>query len=60
MLRMETMLKDFEMVYIDNNERVIAYDANQAWHAFVNTHPEVDTIGLSCIELWGCYEFIPV
>lgn len=50
------MLKDFEMVWIDDNgyqhnERVIAFDAGQAWHAFVETHPNVDTMGLSCIEL---------
>ena len=50
------MLKDFEMVYIDangyqHNERVIARDAGQAWHAFFATHPNVDTMGLSCIEL---------
>lgn len=50
------MLKDFEMVWIDengyqHNERVIAYDASQAWHAFVYSHPEVDTMGLSCIAL---------
>lgn len=50
------MLKDFEMVYIDDNgyqhnERMIAHDASQAWHVFVETHPGVDTMGLSCIEL---------
>lgn len=50
------MLKDFEIVYIDNNsyqhnERVLAFDINQARHAFVDTHPNVDTMGLSCIEL---------
>ena len=50
------MLKDFEMIYIDNNgyqhnERVLAFDIDQAWHAFVDTHPNVDIMGLSCIEL---------
>ena len=50
------MLKDFDMVYVDDNgyqhtERVMAFNADQAWHAFVYTHPEVDTMGLSCIEL---------
>ena len=44
------------MVWIDDNgyqhnERVLAYDADQAWHAFVHLHPNVDTMGLSCIEL---------
>lgn len=50
------MLKDFEIVYIDrngyqHNEHVIARDADQAWHAYVYSHPDVDTMGLSCIEL---------
>lgn len=50
------MLKYFEMVWIDSygyqhNERVMAFDADQAYHAFVYSHPDVDTMGLSCIEL---------
>lgn len=49
------MLKDFDMVYVDQygnqiTERIMAEDAREAWEIFVNTH-EVNTIGLSCIEL---------
>jgi len=50
------MLKDFDMVYVDANgyqhtERVMAFDADQAVHAFIYTHPEVDSSGLSCVAL---------
>lgn len=50
------MLKDFDMIYVDDNGcqhtvRMMAFDADQAWHVFVETHPEVDTIGLQCVEL---------
>ena len=50
------MLKDFEIIYIDaggyeHREMVMAFDAEQAIHAYIYNHPDVDTMGLSCRPL---------
>ena len=50
------MPKEFEIAYVDKTdfqtkEHVIAFDASQAQHAFVHTHPESNILLVSCNEL---------
>ena len=47
------MLKDFEIVYLDKtgyqmNVRVLAFDADQAVHTFIYTHPGVNSASVKC------------
>ena len=50
------MLKDFMITVVDKNGytskvMVTAFSLEQACHAYIYCHPEVDTMGLSCEEL---------